>query len=533
MMVLALWRCMAWGQIELVPWANGIGQAVYVTHCGDHRLFAVSQWGAIFIIEDSMQVRDVPFLDIHERVVNNGERGMIGLAFDPDYGENGHFYVQYMATGGAYGVSTLSRFTVSPEDPNVADPDSEVILHTHVQPSAIHQAGHVEFGPDGMLYAAFGDGGWGGDPANRAQDLTSPMGKIFRIAPLADGSYAVPADNPLAAAQGDTLPEIFAYGLRNPYRFCVDPANGDLWIGDVGEDRYEEVDHWPGGASGAPNFGWRCLEGHEPYLPAGCDTGSTLVAPVHVMAHPSAGGQVCAVIGGRVVRGAAYPHRQGHYLFGELCTGEFRALWREGDDYVSEPLLTTGDQGFSSIGEGADGTLYVTHLMDHRVYKVVDHCTMPRPVIEAFGGGLQCSPGAAYQWFFQGQPIVGATEQHYSPQEEGWYTVVVDHGPGCQLVSDSVHFVATGLEQQVPTGLRIYPAPADDRVHVALPHHAHARPVVVRVHDVFGQYLLNVPWPVGEQVLHLELAHLPAATYVVVVEAGGHVLARERMVIAR
>jgi hypothetical protein len=293
------WSTQAYAQsrIELVPYAAELGTAVDITHAGDGRLFVARQYGAIFLVRDSMDVADIEFLDIASRVLFNGERGLLGMAFDPDFATNGHFYVNYI-TGTGDGISRISRFTVGP-NPDVADPNSEVVLISLPQPNPIHQAGGLAFGTDGYLYCALGDGGGSDDPNNEGQDPTSLFGTILRIKPESDGTYSIPPDNPFVGASGDTLPEIWAYGLRNPFRFGIDPANGDLWIGDVGQERWEELDHWPGGLNTGPNFGWRCYEGNAPFITAGCADSTTFQWPVVALSHGILGGTACAIVAAR------------------------------------------------------------------------------------------------------------------------------------------------------------------------------------------------------------------------------------------
>jgi glucose/arabinose dehydrogenase len=227
-------------QLKLNTWATGLTKPVDIAHCGDSRLFVVRQAGVIRIVTDSNTVLPTPFLNI-QNVVNdvNNEQGLLGLAFDPDYANNGFFYVHY--TGGSgNGNSVVSRFTVS-ADSNIADAGSEVVLYTWPQPFSNHNGGDLDFGPDGNLYIALGDGGSGGDPLGNAQDLTDPLGDILRIHPEPDSTYSIPLDNPWVNAGGDTLPEIWASGLRNPFRFGFDRLTGDIWIGDVGQNAWEEM----------------------------------------------------------------------------------------------------------------------------------------------------------------------------------------------------------------------------------------------------------------------------------------------------
>jgi len=254
--------------LDLVPWAEGFTAPVDVAHNGDDRLFIVQQNGLIRIVTDSMTVAPTSFLDISDSVVFDGEQGLLGLAFDPDYQSNGFFYVNYIsATGGLH--SRISRFSVS-SDLNQAEPASEQIIYTVDQPFSNHNGGDLDFGPDGFLYIAFGDGGDAGDPLGNAQDLSDPLGDIIRI-DVSDttGIYTIPEDNPYLLTPG-VLPEIWASGLRNPYRFGFDRTTGDLWLGDVGQGAYEEIDLIDALNAGGENFGWRCYEGFEEYNTEDC-----------------------------------------------------------------------------------------------------------------------------------------------------------------------------------------------------------------------------------------------------------------------
>lgn len=506
-------------RLGLRPWAEGIGQVIHVTHCGDDRLFAVSQWGAIFIITDSMEVSATPFLDISGQVLSGGERGLLGLAFDPDHATNGHFYVHYMAPTGPYGVCTLSRFTVSAEDPDVADPDSELVLYAYDQPSTIHQGGHIEFGSDGMLYLALGDGGPGGDPNNEAQDLTSPMGKILRIDPLEEGGYAIPDDNPYFTATGDTLREIYASGLRNPYRFCFDPVTDDLWLADVGESSYEEVNFWPGGSVGVPNFGWRCYEGLVPFNTTNCGDAAAYVAPVHTAAHALIGGTACAFIGGRVYRGTDYPHMYGRYFFVDLCNEQFDWLLPvQGEEQPYGTGLVVENPGFTGMGQGADGTLYAAHLYEGRVYKIVDRCPMDAPTITQVDGSLHASDAPIHQWLLAGDTIPGATAATYDPTENGWYGLVVDHGDGCVLYADSVYYGSTEVHEATLDGLRIHPQPANGPIELLWSGRPPGVPLELYISTTNGEVVMRQQWPADVIRSRIDLTTLANGLYHVVVQ---------------
>lgn len=353
--------------IGLEAVAEGLTQPIAVVDAGDDsgRLFVVEKGGTIRIVQDG-EVLGTPFLDITDRVGSDGyEQGLLGLAFAPNYADSGLFYVNYTD---AQGNTMVSRFAVT-DDPNVADPASEQALLRQAQPYPNHNGGHIAFGPDNYLYIGLGDGGSGGDPQGNAQRLDTWLGKILRIEVdpqyVPEGqSYAIPDDNPFIDEEG-ALPEIWAYGLRNPWRFSFDRETGDLWIADVGQDQIEEIDIAPAGEGGL-NFGWNVTEGTQCYLEDGCDTaGYTL--PVMEYTHDFG----CSVTGGFVYRGEHMPDLQGAYLFADYCTG---LVWRgtsvDGETWIMSDPVDTGF-AISAFGEDANGNLYITDLNGGGVYLVV------------------------------------------------------------------------------------------------------------------------------------------------------------------
>jgi glucose/arabinose dehydrogenase len=354
--------------IGLEEVASGFTDPLYVTTAGDEteRLFVVEQGGTIRIVENGAAI-DAPFLDITERVGSEGpEQGLLGLAFAPDYAASGLFYVNYTDVNGD---TVVSRFVVTNE-PNAADPASETILLQQRQPFPNHNGGGVVFGPDGYLYIGLGDGGSGGDPNGNGQKLTTWLGKILRIdvnpANVPSGeTYAVPDDNPFVG-QADAMPEIWAFGLRNPWRFSFDRETGDLWIGDVGQGEIEEIDLLPANES-ALNLGWNMLEGTSCFLTPECDP-TSYTGPVLEYTHDVGG---CSVTGGYVYRGATMPELGGAYIFADFCTGKLWAGGQNGDGSwtMSEPVET--GLSISSFGEDAAGELYLTDHSGGAVYRLV------------------------------------------------------------------------------------------------------------------------------------------------------------------
>jgi glucose/arabinose dehydrogenase len=329
-------------RLRLEPVAEGLEQPVFVTHAGDgsERLFVVEQAGRILIL-DGGELLEEPFLDITEDVGAGGERGLLGLAFHPAYADNGRYFVHY--TRAEDGASVIAEFEVSP-DPDRSRQGGRRLL-TVDQPFANHNGGMIAFGPDGFLYIGLGDGGSGGDPGNRAQDRDELLGKILRIDVDGRRPYAIPPDNPFAGGGG--RPEIYALGLRNPWRFSFDRRRGKLYVGDVGQREREEIDIVRIGR----NYGWRVLEGSRCFEPPeDCDR-SGLKLPRTEYGH---GGGRCSVTGGYRYRGRAVPALKGLYVFGDYCSGEIFALRRR----ERSRLLDT-DLAISSFGEDAAGELYV------------------------------------------------------------------------------------------------------------------------------------------------------------------------------
>ena len=342
--------------------AGSLESPVSITHAGDSRLFITLQKGQV-VIWDGTRILPTPFLDIRTIVLSGGERGLLSIAFHPHYAENGFFFVNYTNMSGGHTV--IARYQVS-ADPNRADPASAQQLLLIEQPFSNHNGGQLQFGPDGYLYIGMGDGGSGGDPGNRAQSLSTLLGKMLRI-DVNGNPYSVPPSNPFANNTA-ARPEIWSTGLRNPWRFSFDRATGDLWIADVGQGEWEEVDIQPATSIGGENYGWRLMEGTHCYNPStNCNPGN-LVLPVLEYDHSSG---ACSVTGGYVYRGASSPRLQGMYIYGDYCNGKIWGVSRTGSDpAVIRELLDTS-MLISSFGEDVNGELYVA---DHRgvVHRLVD-----------------------------------------------------------------------------------------------------------------------------------------------------------------
>jgi glucose/arabinose dehydrogenase len=341
--------------LQLEPVAAGFEHPIYLTHAGDGsgRLFVVEQPGRIRIIRTGA-IDPTPFLDITPLVGSKGlEQGLLSVAFHPQYSTNGYFFVNYTNTAGD---TVIARYQVSPTNPQAADPASAKILLTIDQPYANHNGGHLLFGPDGYLYAGMGDGGSANDPENRAQNLGSLLGKILRLDVDRADPYGVPPTNPFID-QTSARPEIWAYGLRNPWRIAFDPLTGDLYIGDVGQNNYEEVDVALAGAAGGQNYGWRVTEGLHCNIPQNCDAAALgATPPVAEYDHT----QGCSVTGGYVYRGSRSPALTGIYFYSDYCSGTIWGLRYLGQ-WENAKLLESGRR-VSSFGQDESGEIYVVDI---------------------------------------------------------------------------------------------------------------------------------------------------------------------------
>jgi len=328
-------------------------------------LFVVQQSGQIMLARDGVLL-ETPFLEISDRTslprsgTSYGERGLLGLAFHPQFSQNGFFYVNYTDRNGD---TNISRFQVRPENLDQADPASEKRLLFVSQPYPNHNGGMLEFGPDGYLYIGLGDGGSSGDPQGNAQSNTTLLGKILRLDVDTGDPYAIPADNPFA--NGGGLPEIWANGLRNPWRFAFDSLTADLYVADVGQNQWEEVSFLPSGSSASANFGWdyyesfHTFEGQPP-------EGAQFIQPVAEYSHE----QGCSITGGYVYRGVNLPAWQGVYLYGDYCSGLVWGLLHSVDGAWQNELLFETGMNITSFGLDETGELYLADFSSGAIYRL-------------------------------------------------------------------------------------------------------------------------------------------------------------------
>jgi glucose/arabinose dehydrogenase len=369
-------------ELTTVKVAGGFSQPLYLTApVGDSsRLFIVEQSTATIKIIKNGVVLGTPFLNIDPKVGSGGERGLLGLAFHPNYASNGYFYVNYTDNSGN---TVIARYKVS-ANPDVADPSSEQVVMTVTQPFSNHNGGMLAFSPnDDDLYIGLGDGGDSFDPGNRAQDGLTPLGKIHRIDVGNGDTFSAPANNPFSN-NASFLDTIWALGFRNPWRFSFDRLNGDLYIADVGQGSREEISFQPGNSQGGENYGWRCMEGKECTGLSGCTCNSpALTIPIFDYTH-SAGN--CSVTGGYVYRGAAIPELDGTYFFADFCTGKIWSFVRSGNtvsqftDRTAELHPITGEtiNNITSFGEDDKGEIYIVDR-DGEIFRIVDKSSLPQP----------------------------------------------------------------------------------------------------------------------------------------------------------
>lgn len=341
-------------ELRLRRLASGLDRpvSVYAPSDGSSRVYVVEQPGRVRLMVDGT-LRTEPVLDIRHLVSCCGERGLLDFILDPAFAANGRAWVNYTD---ASGNTAIARFTARPENETRFDPQSQRIVLQIPQPFTNHNGGQLRFGPDGMLWIGTGDGGSGGDPGNRAQRLDTLLGKMLRLDVRGD-SYQVPRDNPFIGSAG-ARPEIWSFGLRNPWRFSFDRRTGDLWIADVGQGAVEEVNLAPAGSSGGENYGWRIMEGSSCFNPSsGCNRAG-LALPVVEYRHDEG----CSVTGGHVYRGRSIRELEGRYIFGDYCSGTIFSATRRSDGSWSREILLRTSLNITSFGEQSDGEILI---LDH------------------------------------------------------------------------------------------------------------------------------------------------------------------------
>ena len=470
-------------EIELLPFAGGLTFPIDIAEAGDERLFIVQQRGLIRIINPDGTVNSDPFIDLSGLVSQSGnERGLLGLAFHPQYEENGYFFVNY--TRASDGATVVARFSVNDENSDLADPESQKIIMTIEQPYSNHNGGNILFGPDGYLYIAVGDGGSGGDPDDYAQNHMSLLGKMLRIDIDVENDetpYVIPEDNPFAW-DDFTRDEIWALGLRNHWRNSFDRLTGDLWIADVGQSAREEINFQPADSPGGENYGWRCYEGNIPYNLSGCGDEEFYTFPVFDYGHEGSG---CtgSVTGGYVYRGALYNGLYGIYLAADYCTGKFYMVQQTEDGFEGAELGTFAPFQYATFGEDQYGELYISLRGEGQIQKITDKSDC-RPVAKILEDGSYVNleygdsfilhalyhPDLDYQWLRNDEPIPGESTHILDVTESGVYSVEVTNPENaCFNVSETFEVeIDEPTDVQVAEALqvKVYPNPARDQINI-------------------------------------------------------------------
>ncbi len=435
--------------VSLQPVVSNLDPITSVTHAGDGRLFLTLRPGRIVILENGA-VKAQPFLDIHNLTTTDGERGLLSVAFHPQYAQNGFLFINYT---NLQGNTVIARYQVSASSPDRADPASARILLTIQQPYSNHNGGQLQFGPDGYLYIGMGDGGSAYDPECRAQDPSMLLGKMLRIDVDQNVTtrpyYGIPPSNPFRGP-GDPPDEVWASGLRNPWRFSFDRQAGDLWIGDVGQDQHEEIDFQPVSSRGGENYGWKVMEGTFCSSTDACPAstppcGSTAYTlPVLEYDHESSR---CAVVGGYVYRGSSIPQIQGTYVFGDLCSGEVFAAVRSGDGFTVRTVPGQISQ-LTTFGEDVNGELYAASLTG-QLFRLTGGTAGVRQTV-----GLYNPQGGQLNLKSANTASASVTVLRYGPRNSRWIPLAGDWD-GDGRTTEGLYDPATGtfrLKNSSPGG---------------------------------------------------------------------------------
>jgi glucose/arabinose dehydrogenase len=492
------------------------------------RIFIVQQNGItkVFHNKPGVAAGDVKnFMNVSSKIIYGGERGLLGMAFHPEYETNGYFYLNYTRTGPL--TSVISRFSVKPDNPEEADPDSELILFTQAQPYDNHNGGKLAFGNDGYLYISLGDGGSGGDPQNNAQNLTSLLGKILRIdVDQAEGelNYRIPATNPFKDNTDGYREEIYAYGLRNVWKFSIDPVTGQLWAADVGQGSREEIDLIVNGG----NYGWRLMEGTLCYNPAtNCNNG-TLILPIFEYPHTNNNN---SITGGHVYRGIQIPEWQGHYLYGDYVSGRIWKLAYENNVATNEFLLQSGGL-ISSFGEDHHREPYALQYSTGTTGKILRFF----PVAPSAPSGItltNLSGSNTLEWVDQSGNELGFIIER-SPESESNFEVldtvmyntesyVDDLGSDVTVYTYRVKAYNDGGESDYAytediilsvwevffNQVRIYPNPATEDLNIDLP--AYPGESQIRMFNLTQQEISAAR--IADQSVRMDVSNLPPGIY--------------------
>lgn len=426
--------------IILEEFATGFTAPVEIAHTNDSRLFVVQQNGLIKIVQPNGTTNSANFINLSTKITFEGERGLLGLAFHPQYATNGYFFVYYNAA--TTGNITVARYTVNTTNPDIADASSEKILLNFAKPFSNHNGGSMHFAPDGNLWISTGDGGSSNDPNNNSQNKNSLLGKMLRINVNSTGNYDIPAGNPFVGIDG--ADEIWSYGLRNAWKFSFDLATSNVMIADVGQGQFEEINKIPISTAGL-NYGWRCYEGNADNILTGCAPKTTMTFPIAVYNH--SGGK-CSITGGYVYRGSLYPAFAGKYFFADYCSRQIGIL--NADNSITWSAAFAG-ANFATFGEDSNKELYVSAVSNGKIYKI---STTSLATENSTQNSISIYPNPASGKFF----VKGLDQNNYTAEiinTEGRKTLEVainkDRSVNISSLKTGVYFVTLKSD-----GVKIY-----------------------------------------------------------------------------
>ena len=458
--------------IKLTDFSSGYNWLIAFEHAGNDQMFAIQKTGQIYICDGDGNRSAAPFLDISSKVDHSqfNEKGLLGFALHPEYPnvDNGRFFVFYNSE--ADGAVVISQFLRSVDNSDLADPDSEVVLLRVPHPRGNHTGGCLKFGPDGYLYFGIGDGGGSNDPDANGQKVTNLLGKVMRIDVDGRPPYQIPDDNPFID-DSNAEKEIWAYGLRNPWRFSFDRMTGDLWISDVGQNRWEEINFQPADSEGGENYGWSCKEGESIFNAGRCTPGLETVDPVYQYGHNNSN---CSgsTSGGVVYRGMEFGDLWGKHISVDYCSGRFYAVERDGDDFNGKIIADLTNGEFTCLEENHLGEIFVSQFFGNEILKIESENISPtaviingtEPQIICEGDFIQLLAYSVdgsrmqFQWKKDGQNIIGATGTTINVTESGSYSIEVTNpqnggvGTSVPIEITVVTVIETNMSLQVAAG---------------------------------------------------------------------------------
>ena len=456
-------------KLEIIPFSSTYDRPVGVENAGDDRIFIVEQSGKIWICDSSGVKSSSPFLDLSNQIKLIGnEEGLLGMAFHPNFSSNGFFYLNYIDVEGNTSISQFKTKSATE-----ADITSKKVLLTINQPNGNHNGGQIVFGPKGYLYIGMGDGGGSGDPQRNSQNPKKMLGKMLRIIVDTVGTYSIPDDNPFIDST-NYLPEIWATGLRNPWRFSFDKKTKDLWIADVGQNLWEEIDYQPHGSKGGENYGWNCKEASYDFQPSNCSTNTVFTDPVFEYQNTNLEG--CSVTGGYVYRGVEHKSLYGKYIFTDFCSGNIWATTDSAGIFTTKLLGSFQSNSYTSFGTDAWGEIYLCDRKLGRILRVEADDCQPVSVFDHdinktiwhLGDTLALVEGKnlTYSWKRSGKAL-SENQPFIILSDTGKYLAIVENLRGCKdSVEVYIKDLPISVDQPSLFQMDIYPNPTHSHLFV-------------------------------------------------------------------